>query len=237
MPTINHTSLLETPKDLATTKVTMQGMSPKEDKMDNQQATLAEIAWLAGFIDGDGYIGIVKNNNYKTQRIDNGATAMMHISNCDEKIILKARDIMRKLGLNPYIRSYNAKKRGNRDHYRVQVKHMRKMIKLLTPLLPYLSGDKQKRAELVLEFCESRLNQEPSPMPKIDGAGRLNSGTCKPLTYRQLEILDECGRLSARGASSTARMAARKKSEIRLERAVHHYLNGQPSRAEDTVRL
>jgi hypothetical protein len=241
MPTLNCTSLLETPKALGATKATIQEMNLEEGKMGNQQATLAEIAWLAGFVDGDGYIGLTKNSCHdkKTKRFNTSVTAMLHISNCDEEIILKARDVMRKLGLNPYIRMYKEGKRSRkRDHYRVQVKHMRKMIKLLTPLIPYMTGNKKQRAELVLEFCESRLNQKPVPLPKIDNGGRANSGTCKPFTVRQLEILEECGKLSARGASSTARTAARKKSEIQRIKAIRKVCGfGQPSRAEDTVRL
>jgi len=196
----------------------MKGMNSKMNEMDNQQLTLVELGWLAGIIDGEGYIGVLKQHDKKCQRIDNTVTVQLHISNCDEAIVLKARDIMRKMGLNPYVRFYKTKKRRSRDHYRLQVKHMAKMVKLLDPLIPYLTGNTKRRAEIVLEFCRLRREQKPEQLPKVKNGGRLNSGTHKPLTRRMLDLIIECGKLSARGSSETTRMALHLKSRTPLKK-------------------
>lgn len=191
----------------------MKNDSQKRDEMDNQQVTQVELAWLAGFIDGDGCLAIYKQNDRKTRRIDNTFYVSLSITNCEEELILKSRDIIRKLGVNTYIRSSN-RKGVKRDVYELKTKRMVSLSRVLPSLIPYLTGSKKKRAELVVEFCESRINQKPEDMPKIENGGRINSGTHKPLTFRQWEIIEECGKLSARGTSETTRMAARKKSEI-----------------------
>lgn len=241
MPTLNHALLLETPKALGATKATIQGMRSNMTEMGNQQPTLVELGWLAGLIDGEGYIGICRNNDYRNKVAYVGYIPMMHVCNTDEAIILKARDIMRKMGLNPYIRAAKTYNKKSKDNYRVQVKHMNKLINLLSPILPYLTGHNQERAKLVVEFCESRLDQKAL---SVRESKRINnnhhSATFKPKPYteRQLAIIEQVGKLTARGGSETTRMAARLKSEIRKIKAVRKVLSfGQPSRAEGIVHL
>ena len=83
---------------------------------DNQQASPQELGWLAGMIDGDGYIGLrgCKNHGYDWFRPE------IMVVNTDPAIIKKTQRIMRKLGVNPYIRTGHNKNKNAKMHYSVQ---------------------------------------------------------------------------------------------------------------------
>ena len=76
--------------------------------MGNQQATDAELGWLAGIIDGEGWLGVSletehwyregKNTRQQSIKVE------IKVVNCDPEIVVKTAQIMQKLGVNPYIR-------------------------------------------------------------------------------------------------------------------------------------
>lgn len=188
--------------------------------MDNQQVTLDELGWLAGIIDGEGYLGICLETDHR--HIGNycdgkKAVAMLHITNTDEAIVLKARDIMRKVGINPYIR-VSQHKGVKKDVYRLQTKRFTNIITLLPFVIPYMTGEKKKRAELVLEFCISRQSNEgiaKKELAEFSGLkGYALSGRIKPYTPREMQILEQVVSLQKRGTSETLRELRRSTSEI-----------------------
>ena len=65
------------------------------ETMGNQQATEAEIGWLAGIIDGEGHIGLSNQNSKKVRsvRVD------LQIVNTDIKLIEKLVNILRKMSM------------------------------------------------------------------------------------------------------------------------------------------
>jgi len=174
----------------------------QSEGLGNQQASVteAELGWLAGIVDGEGYIGL--QIEWKTRRNQDRIGPQIHISNCDEAIILRARDIMRKIGINPYIRATKANSQIKRDQYRLQTKRYGVILRLLTILNPYLTGEKKGRGELVREFCEIRLKT-----PRLKNQQ-------KPHTKRELEIYAICKPKQKRGASETERRGQRLTSEI-----------------------
>lgn len=174
----------------------------QSEGLGNQQASVteAELGWLAGIIDGEGYIGL--QIEWKTKRNEDRICPQIFISNCDEAIILRARDIMRKIGINPYIRATKANTRIRRDQYRLATKRYGVILRLLNILTPYLTGEKKERAELVREFCKIRLST-----PR-------QNGRKKPHTKRELEIYVICKPKQKRGASETERRGQRLTSEI-----------------------
>lgn len=178
--------------------------------MDNQQVTQAELGWLAGIIDGEGWIGFTICNDKRRLRKNNKIVfgVQIAINNTDKAIVDKAASLFRKLGVNPYERvskPVRKGKTGNRKaYYSIATKHMRKCGRVLSPLLPYLVGNKQERARIMLTFIESRLSQEPQPNP-LTGQGRKGSGTIKPYTPEQLEMVTYCRELQRRGTSEAIR--------------------------------
>lgn len=208
MLSLNPVTLLETPKASGTNKVTI----PTDETMGNQQVTAAELGWLAGIIDGEGYLGL---QLYQDKRMDRkcglNIDPCLHISNTDEEIVLKSRDIVRKLGVNPYIRASKLKNR-KKDQYKIQVKHMSKMKKILEATYPYLTGNKKKRAKLILEFID--LRKSATWVWKRPNNKSGQGGASKPYSEREWQIYDECKSLQRVGTSETRRRAQRLTSEI-----------------------
>ena len=201
--------MLETPKTQDATKEIIP-VDEAMAEMGNQQATLDEIAWLAGIIDGEGYIGI-QLENIRKHFVVRRATVGLQISNTDEEIIIKASNIMRKIGVNPYLKvdSSALKKTTKKPVYVISIHRMAVVSRALNPVLPYLTGNKKLRAELIMEFCESRLKNF------IKG-----SHTANFYTDRELQIIDICLPLQKRGASETIRkaeLAQSRLSRLRIE--------------------
>lgn len=172
---------------------------PREqiEGLDNQQVTLDELGWLAGIIDGEGYIGIQLEKIRKHSMVRR-ATVGLQISNTDEMIAIKAVFIIRKLGVNPYLKidSTALSKSSKRIVYIVVVHRMKQLLKILKPVYPYLTGNKKYRAQLIIEFCESRLNNF------VWGSHTKNN-----YTDRELQLIDACLPLQKRGTSETIRRA------------------------------
>jgi len=94
-----------------------------------------------------------------------------------------------------------------REHIPLQANHKKSKIlslhsihgvcSFLKKIRPYLFGIKAKEADLMVEFCDSRLNR---PYLKIGHPGQL--GNCcgkKPYSKRELEIYKELKALNHRG--------------------------------------
>lgn len=176
-------------------------------ELGNPQATLIEIAWLAGIVDGEGYIGI---QYYHTRKKNLSAGVELSICNTDEQIIFKSQNIIQKIGINPYIQTYmyGLKNRPkNKKQLKLVVHRMKQLSILLNNINPYLTGNKKERAELVLEFCKSRL-------------GAYIPGRPVPYSDREIEIIEKCMTKQKRGASEIIRRAQQeqlKQLETQLE--------------------
>ena len=199
--------MLETPKAQGATYAKILEDETTVE-MGNQQATQIELGWLAGIIDGEGYIGI---QSYKTRIGHPSYSTEVSISNTDEKIILKAQDIMVKIGVVPYINSSMYKTVNKPTHkavWKLVVHRMNKNIRLLTASGQYLTGLKKERGELVLEFCKSRLSHY------TPGSHKGNI-----LTVREIEIIETCIAKQKRGASETIRKAQLENSELKRQKS------------------
>jgi hypothetical protein len=206
---------------------------PREQNagLDNQQATLEDLAWLAGIVDGEGYIGM-QLERIRRHSVVRRASVGLQISNTDEDIALKAVSIIKKIGVNPYLKvdSTALRKSSKKIVYVVSIHRMAVLLKVLKPILPYLTGNKKTRAELVIEFCESRERNY------IRGSHTKNF-----YTDRELEIIDHCLPLQKRGAPETIRKAEleqsrflRLKTESRRDKSSGRFCSYQDS--EDRVQ-
>lgn len=172
--------------------------------MDNQQATIAEKAWLAGIFDGEGWIGFSiafddRSNSRRTVVIK----TEVRVNNCDKAIIDKLSRIWKKIGVNPYRR--DSKRKGvHRRVYEAATKHMTGSLKLLEATLPYLTGNKKERAELMIEFIKRRKKNGTIRIADENYPGYGPRNRTAPYTQREVEIVEECRILQA-GASETRR--------------------------------
>lgn len=179
-----------------------QGENPEDETIGNQQVTQKEIGWLAGIIDGEGYLGLRWQKDKRKWHQNPFARPEMSITNTDMEIIEKAVMIIRKLGVNMFRR--DIKWKGNNKIIHIcQTKHLTNMLKILKPIINELTGNKRKRAEYIIEFCESRLERELER--KTEGIGRERSGAIKPYNKREKELVQLCQPLMKRGTSTTIR--------------------------------
>lgn len=145
--------MLETPK--APTLVPTDNVW--DITMDNEQATLVELGYLAGIMDGEGCIAI------QQQKLAGGRTGYgvnVKFTNTDTNIIEKIQSIILKLGVNPLIRI-----RGNEDNpnwkpwFEVYLTKSQNIQVVLNAILPYLTG-KRARAILMLRYIEKQVSRE-----------------------------------------------------------------------------
>lgn len=175
--------------------------------LDNQPITLYELGWLAGIVDGEGYIGI---QYYETRHGHMSASAEISITNTDEQIILKAQNIIQKIGVNPYINSSSYKLNNKPNHkitWKVVIHRLNKVITVLESISPYLTGAKKERAELVLEFCKLRLSHY------VWGSNKSNI-----MTEREMEIIESCIAKQKRGISEIIRKTQLENSELQRQK-------------------
>ena len=181
--------LLETPLESA--------YLPREQnaELGNQQVTLLELGWLAGIIDGEGYVGM-QLERIRKHSVVRRATVGLQISNTDEEIALKAISIIKKFGVNPYLKIDKTalRKSTKKTVFVVTIHRMAVLLRVLKPIIQYLTGNKKLRAELVIEFCESRIKNV------IRGSHTQNF-----YSKRELEIIDSCLPLQKRGTSEAIR--------------------------------
>lgn len=198
--------MLEHPKAQGASQATILEDEEKSE-MDNQQVTQLEIGWLAGFVDGEGYIGI---SEYKTRRRHPSYSCALQISNTDEAMILRAQNIIQRLGVNPYIRIHGhglRNKPKSKIVWVLVVHRMNKLIRILEVIIPHLTGSKKERGDLVFEYCKSRM------------------GTFVPgshhnvITEREAQIVELCIAKQKRGTSETTRKAQLENSELNRQKS------------------
>jgi hypothetical protein len=181
--------------------------------MGNQQATDAELGWLAGIIDGEGYLGmnVESEHNYRpthhTRR--HSIKVEIKVTNCDPEIVVKTAQIMQKLGVNPYIRQPAVVlKENHKVHYEASIKRMAPVKRVLEAVLPYLVGSKLERAGIILRFIELRTSNPGivNPAYADNAKGRHGPRVIKPYSTEELELVDQCRALQSRkGASEITR--------------------------------
>jgi len=174
--------------------------------MENQQTSLTDLAWLAGIIDGEGWIGfsLAKDDRSKGRRTVVVKTEIK-INNTDHEIIAKCYRIWKQIGVNPYYREYSYKVKSYRKPvYEVATKHMTGVQKLIKATLPFLTGNKLERAYLILEFIKSRQTAGTILIPEDQYEGGPRS-LVAPYSDREMEIVIKCRELQSNGVSTTAR--------------------------------
>lgn len=119
--------------------------------MDNQQATPEELGWIAGALDSEGHIRV---QSYKQKQATRYRTEV-NITNCCVAFLDKCIEILRKLGVNPYIRVKD--RSGKRPVYHLVLTKMSHIFRFLTAIISLLTT-KKEQAKHLLGFVTRRLN-------------------------------------------------------------------------------
>jgi hypothetical protein len=120
--------------------------------MDNtrRQSAGKNLAWFAGFLNGDGHISLLKQNMGKNRII---YSPKVGATNTDHSLIEECADILDNEEVGYYI---NDKKSKNGIAKNINVKGFKRVTKLLPLMIPELRGKKKRQAELLLEWIISR---------------------------------------------------------------------------------
>jgi hypothetical protein len=113
-----------------------------------------EIAWLCGFLEGEGCFCMAK-------RIRNGRNSIhcsFNVTNTDQILIQKARDIMTKIiGIEVSPIRHTVLKGHYKPIWRLWVEKATSLKKFIETLLPFLVGEKKLQATIMLQFIERRI--------------------------------------------------------------------------------
>lgn len=119
----------------------------------NPQASLCDLSWLGGIIDGEGCLTLDKRGGKarKQQCVAPVAT----IVNTDEVLTDKVQEILRKNGVAFHVRVHPQKGEWRRK-IEIVVSGIKRVTRFLDLVRPYLVS-KAAKADLIRSFCESRL--------------------------------------------------------------------------------
>ncbi len=149
-----------------------------------EKLTETDWSYLAGLIDGDGTISVYHNKTSWNPSVK--------IANSDKATM----DIISKM-LKQRLYVYKKKKRKTRTLpiYTLHIFSLHRLIPFLKGIIPFLKG-KRKRAELLLELCESRAKADFIYDKNIDGrvTPRL-----EPYSEHEKELIRTIRRLNSEG--------------------------------------
>jgi len=172
--------------------------------MGNPHMQEVEMAYLAGLIDGEGTITLERSGNRRLNGMM-GLSPKVIVTDTDRAIVDATMTIMRRLGVNPYVKVQSPAKRKKACFW-VTVSGLSKCKKVLEAVKPYLVG-KLAQAQLVLDFVESRGNSQAAKGQQYSEA--------------ELQILDKLRALNHRGVSETEDHGLRWKLASKSQMTVH----------------
>lgn len=122
--------------------------------MENEQARLIDLAYLAGLLDGEGWIGLGKHKPSRSTVVGGyqlRPSVAIHVKS--PELVEHLDNLARRNDLPSYVQHM-----GNGTS-RWSVRGAKRVKRVLEAVLPFLY-EKRKAAELVLEFIESRFSWE-----------------------------------------------------------------------------
>lgn len=137
-------------------------MEQSENDTVNQQERLSSLYWLAGFLEGEGWITFAIQNQRKTRRGKTRIIPRIGVLNTEYVFIERAKTILTSLGIGCYIHERENGCERNPIHRSVkslEINGVKRVSKLLIQILPFMTEGARKKevGKLVLEYCQRRL--------------------------------------------------------------------------------
>lgn len=145
----------------------------------------ANLLWLAGFMDGEGYIGIYGRPDKKTYNY----VPCVQIPNTNDTAISEVRRILESLGIAYYVRGEKPRSSNHKALTRVEAHGIHRTLKFLWVIEPYLVV-KQPQAQFVMAWIWSRLKQEKGNNPYSEEELNIYRAV-KEMNVRGTVILNE----------------------------------------------
>lgn len=144
-------------------------------------ATEVEIAWLAGFLDGEGTIGISRSNSKSAPR----AYLRPHLQapNTDKCLIDHMTAIIEKVTGKKQSITHHVMPEGCKPMWRTQVHTQWECAMLIPLLLPHIIS-KKRQAQIVLEFCQRKLARQSYKWHEFRDLDEAGYAECLALNKR-----------------------------------------------------
>ena len=133
--------------------------------------TTEDLAYMAGVIDSDGYIGIVKQSETRRKHTTEYFRTVITVS----QVQLEAIELLRERLGGSFGITQRQKGSNWKSLYRWGVYNKKDTKRILEMLLPYLKI-KRKQAEMVIAYCELRedaLKEKKSSKNTYSGAEKI----------------------------------------------------------------
>lgn len=166
--------MLETPKAFCTLRTTynillsnmLRRKNQKDETMDNQQERF-DLAWLAGIIEGEGWISLsIVSSQQPDKKLYPAFVPTIGVTNTDLMMIKKIEEIFISLGLK-YTRQVRDKYVGSdgvarKAKIELSVRAKKHIITLSNSILPYMNGEKKNRIHKLFEYYKIRESKPKS---------------------------------------------------------------------------
>jgi len=164
-------------------------------------------AYIAGFIDGEGYFGILKNRCRTGGRREDYYTAVLKIGNTDKDIIYWLKN---SFGGTIWIRDADD---THKTVYQWTLE-TKKLVPFIDKIYPYLKI-KKKQAELLRELRKTiNINSYHFPTREAKNGGKFVSKTLNvDIVKKREELYEEIRKLNKRGNSLHAERLNKETSE------------------------
>lgn len=151
-------------------------------------ALMSDLAWLAGFWDGEGSIGLVQNKNTKVLTCQLSSTCRF--------TIVEILSILERHAING--RGYTYQERDpdkHKDAHYIRVTGMGNVLKFAELLLPF-AVTKKRHWEIAIEWSKSRIAKAGG----LNEKGHLiKRGIPIPYDEKELALFDELCSINRRG--------------------------------------
>jgi hypothetical protein len=153
--------------------------------MDNKQATPTDLAYLAGIIDGEGWIGLQKrlDRRWVTYK------PALRITNTDPNIINRVYEIWEGLGVSGHIyeNTQDPSVSNGKTIMNLQLNKQSVIKTVIEAVIPFLVG-KKARAIMLLRFLDKSVDREEA-YQSIKAANKKGVGESSETTRETLEMI------------------------------------------------
>jgi len=156
-----------------------------------------DLAWLAGLWDGEGSVGLHRENRRQAAVL----APQVQIQMTHEPTIARAAELIRGLGCQAVVYRWLERKPWHQDAYGFSIGRTGYVLLIAEALWPF-AVTKREHWALVREFCQLRIERMG-----LDGQGRLRRGGTPgrwwiPYSERELELADALASTNRNGRAT-----------------------------------
>lgn len=126
---------------------------------------IEKLSWLAGIIDGEGYLTTNKRQGIIAKKLNNGQGSLSFVTrvgvgSTDCTIIKKISEILYEMNVKFYFTLHNPSKKfiNAKKYISINVEGYRSVKKLLKSIIDYMHSNKKEEAKAMLIYIDYRLN-------------------------------------------------------------------------------